>query len=37
MELINDNSCGWLNDLPERIGIKSINKDENCDFKRYFM
>ncbi len=32
MNLINDKSCGWINDLPKRINVKSINKDENCDF-----
>ncbi len=29
MELTNDNSCSWINDLPRRIVIKSINKNEN--------
>ena len=32
MNLINDKTCGWINDLPNRINVKSINKDENCDF-----
>ena len=32
MNLINDKTCGWINDLPKRINIKSIYKDENCDF-----
>ena len=32
MQVINDNNCGWINDLPKRIKIKSINKKENCDF-----
>ncbi len=32
MNLINDKTCGWINDLPKRINVKSINKDENCDF-----
>ena len=32
MELKNDKTCGWINDLPKRTNIKSINKDENCDF-----
>ena len=32
MNVINDNSCGWINDLPKRNNIKSINKDEKCDF-----
>ena len=29
MVLTNDNSCSWINDLPRRIVIKSINKNEN--------
>ena len=32
MKLKNDKTCGWINDLPKRTNIKSINKDENCDF-----
>ena len=32
MQVINDNCCGWIKDLPKRVNIKSINKDENCDF-----
>ena len=32
MKLKNDKTCGWINDLPKRTNIKSINKNENCDF-----
>ena len=32
MNLKNDNSCSWINDLPKRSNIRSINKDEDCDF-----
>ncbi len=32
MKVINDCNCGWINDLPKRSNIKSINKDEKCDF-----
>ncbi len=32
MQVINDNSCGWINDLPIRTNINSINKNESCDF-----
>jgi len=32
MEVINDNSCGWINDLPRRENIRSIHKNERCDF-----
>ena len=27
MNLINDNGCGWLNQLPKRINIKTLNED----------
>ena len=30
MPIVNDNSCGWINDLPVRTSIKSISKNENC-------
>ncbi len=32
MQVINDNNCGWINDLPKRTNIKSISKDKKCDF-----
>ncbi len=32
MELENDNSCSWINDLPSRKNIKVINKNEDCDW-----
>ena len=32
MKLINDNGCGWLNQLPKRLNIKSLNKDLISDF-----
>ena len=32
MKLKNDKTCGWINDLPKRMNINSINKDEKCDF-----
>ena len=32
MSLTNDNNCGWINDLPKRANIRSICKNENCDF-----
>ena len=32
MKLKNDKTCGWINGLPERININSINKNEECDF-----
>ena len=32
MQIINDKSCGWINDLPKRFNIKSVSKNEKCDF-----
>ena len=32
MQLVNDNTCEWLNQLPKRINIKTINKNENCEW-----
>ena len=32
MKLINDNGCGWLNQIPKRLNIKSLNKDLISDY-----
>ena len=32
MNLINDNNCGWINDLNKRLNIKTLNKDKFCDW-----
>jgi len=32
MKLKNDKNCGWINDLPKRTNIKTILKNEICDF-----
>ena len=32
MNLINDNGCGWLNQLPKRINVKILSKDLICDY-----
>ena len=32
MQLVNDNTCEWLNQLTKRINIKTINKNENCEW-----
>ncbi|MDC0167879.1 FAD-binding oxidoreductase, partial [bacterium] len=32
LNLINDNGCGWLNQLPKRINIKTLNKDLTSDY-----
>jgi glycine/D-amino acid oxidase-like deaminating enzyme len=32
MEIKNDVTCEWINDLPKREKVKSVHNDENCDF-----
>ena len=32
MNIINDKGCFWLNQLPERTNIKSLDKDIECDY-----
>ena len=32
MELINDNSCSWINDLTPRSKIKSLQSNEDCEW-----
>ena len=32
MNLINDNGCGWLNQLSKRINIKTLNEDLTSDY-----
>ena len=32
MEVTNDNSCSWINDLIPRTNIKSIRSNKNCDW-----
>jgi ribulose 1,5-bisphosphate synthetase/thiazole synthase len=32
MNVANDNSCGWINDLARRSNIKSLHKDKSCDW-----
>ena len=32
MNIINDNTCSWLNDLNERAGIKTLDKDKSSDW-----
>ena len=32
MKLINDNCCSWINDLSLRQNIKTLEKNENCDW-----
>jgi len=32
MNIVNDNSCGWLNDLNKRCSIKNLTEDMSCDW-----
>ena len=32
MNIVNDNSCGWINDLDKRSNIKILDKDKFCDW-----
>jgi len=32
MNIVNDNNCGWIKDLKPRTNIKSLSKNEYCDW-----
>ena len=32
MNIINDNSCSWINDLNPRTNIKTLKSNQNCDW-----
>ena len=32
MNLVNDTTCGWINDLSKRTNIKTLNKNISCDW-----
>ena len=32
MKVVNDNSCGWINDLDKRANIKTLVRDQYCDW-----
>ena len=32
MNVVNDNNCGWINDLVPRTNIKTLTKNEDCDW-----
>ena len=32
MQVINDNNCGWINDLSPRTNIKSLDKNYDCEW-----
>ena len=32
MNVVNDTSCSWINDLDKRVNIKNLDKDKSCDW-----
>ena len=32
MNVVNDVSCSWINDLDRRSNIKTLDKDKSCDW-----
>ena len=32
MNVVNDNSCGWINDLDKRSNIKILDREQSCDW-----
>ena len=32
MNIVNDNSCSWINDLAQRTNIKTLKEDKSCDW-----
>ena len=32
MQIINDNGCSWINDLNSRSNIKTLDKNEECEW-----
>ena len=32
MEVVNDNSCSWINDLSLRTNLRSLNKNHDCEW-----
>ena len=32
MQVINDNNCGWINDLSPRTNVKSLDKNYDCEW-----
>ena len=32
MEVVNDNSCSWVNDLNPRINIQTLSSDLSCEW-----
>ena len=32
MEIVNDNTCSWINDLTARTNIKSLQSNKDCEW-----
>ena len=32
MNIVNDNTCSWINDLDKRSNIKSLDRNKSCDW-----
>ena len=32
MKVLNDNSCGWLNNLQQRKNFKVLDQNQKCDY-----
>ncbi len=32
MEIVNDSTCSWINDLTPRTNIKSLQSNEDCEW-----
>ena len=32
MNIVNDSTCSWINDLPPRVNIKSLQSNEDCEW-----
>ena len=32
MNIVNDNTCSWINDLDKRSNIKTLDRDKYCDW-----
>ena len=32
MNIVNDSTCSWINDLPQRVNIKSLQSNEDSEW-----
>ena len=32
MEIVNDSTCSWINDLTPRINIKTLQSNDDCEW-----